>query len=168
MSRKFRVLGIDPGLLNSGWGVIDVEGTKLLHVAHGVIKVQAKQDMDIRLNKLFLGVQAIVKQYQPDEAAIEETFLNKNPATTLRLGLARGVVMVAPTTLDIRVSEYSANHVKKMVVGAGHADKEQVKTMIQYLLPQCNDEISFDASDALAIAICHAHTMQTKQTWNIK
>ena len=167
MHNKFRVLGIDPGLLKSGWGIIDVENTQLTYIAQGVISVSSKNDMDIRLKKLFLGIQEIVKKYTPDEAAIEETFLNKNPSTTLKLGLARGVVMVAPTILNIRVGEYSANHIKKNVVGAGHADKEQVKTMIKYLLPKCDENLSYDAADALAVAICHAHTLQTNKTWKL-
>ena len=159
-----RILGLDPGLRLTGWGLIECSGNRLKYLAHGTVKVNVKQDLDLRLKDLFEGLSEVMKNYKPDEAAVEETFLNKNPSTTLKLGLARGVVMVAPTVFGVRVGEYSANHVKKMVVGAGHADKEQVKTMVKYLLPTCG-EMTFDEADALAVAICHAHTLQTEQKW---
>ncbi len=159
-----RILGLDPGLRLTGWGVIESHGNHLTYVAHGTVKVNTKQDLDLRLKDLFEGLSEVVRDFKPDEAAVEETFLNKNPSTTLKLGLARGVVMVAPTIFGVRVGEYSANHVKKTVVGAGHADKEQVKTMVKYLLPTCG-EMTFDEADALAVAICHAHTLQTQQKW---
>ena len=159
-----RILGLDPGLRLTGWGLIEACGNRLTYVAHGTIKVTAKQDLDLRLKDLFEGLSEVVRDFKPDEAAVEETFLNKNPSTTLKLGLARGVVMVAPTVFGVRVGEYSANHVKKTVVGAGHADKEQVKTMVKFLLPTCGD-VTFDEADALAVAICHAHTLQTEQQW---
>lgn len=159
-----RILGLDPGLRLTGWGLIESKGNHLTHIAHGTIKVNTKQDLDLRLKDLFEGLSEVIKNLQPHEAAVEETFLNKNPATTLKLGLARGIVMLAPAAQGIRVGEYSANHVKKTVVGAGHADKEQVKTMIGYLLPACGD-LSYDEADALAVAICHAHTLETQQHW---
>ena len=159
-----RILGLDPGLRLTGWGLIECNGNRLTHIAHGTIKVNTKQDLDLRLKDLFDGLSKVIRALPPHEAAVEETFLNKNPATTLKLGLARGVVMVAPAAQGIRVGEYSANHVKKTVVGAGHADKEQVKTMINYLLPACG-ELSYDEADAVAVAICHAHTLETQQHW---
>ena len=161
-----RILGLDPGLRLTGWGLIECHGNRLKHIAHGTIKVNTKQDLDLRLKDLFEGLSQVIQDLQPHEAAVEETFLNKNPATTLKLGLARGVVMVAPAAQGIRVGEYSANHVKKTVVGAGHADKEQVKTMINYLLPACGD-LTYDEADALAVAICHAHTLETQQHWKV-
>ncbi len=159
-----RILGLDPGLRLTGWGLIEMQNNRLVHLAHGTIKVPEKQDLDLRLKSLMEGLLEVIDGFQPIEAAVEETFLNKNPATTLKLGLARGVVMVAPTLRNIRVGEYSANHVKKTVVGAGHADKEQVKAMIRYLLPTAG-EMSYDEADALAVAICHAHTLETNQRW---
>lgn len=159
-----RILGLDPGLRLMGWGVIDSIGNRLIHVAHGTVKVDPKQDLDLRLKDLFQGLTKVVKDFQPHEAAIEETFLNKNPSSTLKLGLARGVVMVVPTLYDIRVGEYSANHIKKNIVGAGHADKNQVKAMIGHLLPK-SGEMSYDEADALAVAICHSHTLATQQKW---
>ncbi len=159
-----RILGLDPGLRLTGWGLIECHGNRLTHIAHGTIKVNTKQDLDLRLKDLFEGLSKIIQDLQPHEAAVEETFLNKNPATTLKLGLARGIVMVAPAAQGIRVGEYSANHVKKTVVGAGHADKEQVKTMINYLLPACGN-LTYDEADALAVAICHAHTLETQHHW---
>lgn len=161
-----RILGLDPGLLLTGWGIIDAVGNRLTYVAHGTIKVDAKQDLDLRLKDIYQGLCTVIDAFKPDEAAVEETFLNKNPATTLKLGLARGVVMVAPTTFGIRVGEYSANHVKKTVVGAGHADKDQVKAMIKYILPLSPD-MSADEADALAVAICHAHTLETTNRWRL-
>ncbi|NCP62405.1 MAG: crossover junction endodeoxyribonuclease RuvC [Alphaproteobacteria bacterium] len=157
-----RILGLDPGLRLTGWGLIECRGHRLTHIAHGTIKVKVGQDLDLRLKDLFEGLSQVIQNLLPHEAAVEETFLNKNPATTLKLGLARGIVMLAPAAQGIRVGEYSANHVKKTVVGAGHADKEQVKTMINYLLPACG-ELSYDEADALAVAICHAHTLETQQ-----
>tara|TARA_R110002095_G_scaffold195724_3_gene174421 strand:- start:482 stop:1024 length:543 start_codon:yes stop_codon:yes gene_type:complete len=165
-SEPRRILGLDPGLRLTGWGLIESSGNRLTHIAHGTIKVNTKQDLDLRLKDLFDGLSEVIRTLQPHEAAVEETFLNKNPSTTLKLGLARGVVMVAPATQGIRVGEYSANHVKKTVVGAGHADKEQVKTMVNYLLPACG-ELSYDEADALAVAICHAHTLETQQHWRV-
>jgi crossover junction endodeoxyribonuclease RuvC len=159
-----RILGLDPGLRLTGWGIIEQNGHRLYYVAHGTIKVADKLEMDLRLAQLYHGLQEVINNYAPDAAAVEETFLNKNPATTLKLGLARGVVMVAPAMTGLRVGEYSANHVKKTVVGAGHADKEQVKAMVKFLLPNCGN-VSADEADALAVAICHAHTLQTQQQW---
>ena len=150
-----RLIGLDPGLRLTGWGVIDVEGNRLRHVAHGVIKVAVDQSLAERLNALFEGVAAVVAAQQPLEAAVEETFVNVNPGSTLKLGQARGVVMLAPARAGLQVFEYATNLVKKSVTGAGHADKRQIAMMVGRLLPGV--EATADAADALADAIWHAH-----------
>lgn len=154
-----RLIGLDPGLRLTGWGVIDVEGNRLRHVAHGVIKVAATGSLAERLHELFEGVAGIVAAQQPVEAAVEETFVNANPGSTLKLGQARGVVMLAPARAGLPVYEYAANLVKKSVTGAGHADKQQIAMMVGRLLPGV--EATADAADALAVAICHAHHRAT-------
>jgi crossover junction endodeoxyribonuclease RuvC len=155
-----RIIGIDPGLQRCGWGIIDIDGNKLRHIMHGVIATDAKQETGLRLKKIFDDLTQMMELWQPQEAAIEETFVNKNPASSLKLGLARGVAMLAPAKFGIPVGEYPANLVKKSVVGAGHAEKEQVQAMIRVLLPGV--EASSDAADALAVAICHAHHGMSK------
>ena len=155
-----RIFGIDPGLQRTGWGVIDVTGNRLAHVAHGVIKTDPKEETAQRLFKIFHDLSAMIVQWKPTDAAIEETFVNQNPASALKLGLARGVGMMAPANLGLRVAEYPANLVKKSVVGAGHAEKAQVQMMIKILLQGV--EAQSDAADALAVAICHAHHGMTK------
>jgi len=154
-----RLIGLDPGLRLTGWGVIEVEGNRLRHVAHGVIKVSVEGTLAVRLDQLFDGVATVVAAHRPEEAAIEETFVNVNPASTLKLGQARGVVMLAPARAGLPVFEYAANLVKKSVVGAGHADKRQIAMMVGRLLPGV--AAAADAADALAIAICHAHHRAT-------
>jgi crossover junction endodeoxyribonuclease RuvC len=156
-----RLIGLDPGLRLTGWGVIDVEGNRLRHVAHGVIKVSIDGSLAARLHELFEGIAAIVAEQKPLEAAVEETFVNVNPGSTLKLGQARGVVMLAPARAGLPVFEYAANLVKKSVVGAGHADKRQIAMMVGRLLPGV--EATADAADALAVAICHAHHRATSQ-----
>ncbi|MCA0302633.1 MAG: crossover junction endodeoxyribonuclease RuvC [Proteobacteria bacterium] len=155
-----RLIGLDPGLRFTGWGVIEVEGNRLRHVAHGVIKVTTEGSLSDRLRDLFEGVAAVVEAQRPLEAAVEETFVNVNPASTLKLGQARGVVLLAPARAGLPVYEYAANLVKKSVVGAGHADKRQVAMMVGRLLPGV--VATADAADALAIAICHAHHRATR------
>ena len=130
-----RLIGLDPGLRLTGWGVIDVEGNRLRHVAHGVIKVSIEGSLAERLHELFDGVCGIVAEQKPIEAAVEETFVNINPGSTLKLGQARGVVLLAPARAGLPVFEYAANLVKKSVVGAGHADKRQIAMMVGRLLP---------------------------------
>ncbi|HYC64852.1 MAG TPA: crossover junction endodeoxyribonuclease RuvC [Reyranellaceae bacterium] len=154
-----RLIGLDPGLRVTGWGVIEVEGNRLRHVAHGVIKVSVEGTLAIRLDQLFEGVATVVAAHKPSEAAVEETFVNVNPASTLKLGQARGVVMLAPARAGLPVFEYAANLVKKSVVGAGHADKRQIAMMVGRLLPGVTT--TADAADALAVAICHAHHRAT-------
>jgi len=159
-----RLLGLDPGLRITGWGIIEIEGQRLRHVAHGTVRSQGELTLAQRLGELFLGIQQVIAQYQPAEAAIEATFVNKNPESTLKLGHARGGVMLAPAHVGLPVHEYGANQVKKSVVGAGHAGKEQVAQMVRRLLPGTNADA--DAADALAVAICHAHFLSTQRRWS--
>jgi crossover junction endodeoxyribonuclease RuvC len=149
-----RLIGLDPGLRLTGWGVIEVEGNRLRHVAHGVVKVATTGTLAERLRELFEGVAGVVEAHRPVEAAVEETFVNVNPGSTLKLGQARGVVMLAPARAGLPVFEYSTNLVKKSVVGTGHADKNQIAMMVGRLLPGVDAKA--DAADALAVAICHA------------
>jgi len=155
-ARTIRILGIDPGLLRCGWGVIDYIDNRLSFVAGGVIKPPSKAPMAERLCAIDEGLTEVIAAWHPHEAAIEETFANMNPASTLKLGMARGVAFIAPARAGLPVGEYAANAVKKAVVGAGHASKEQVQMMVKVLLPKATFEIA-DTADALAVAICHAH-----------
>jgi crossover junction endodeoxyribonuclease RuvC len=150
-----RVLGLDPGLRHTGWGVIDVAGNRLSHVADGVVHAPTDLPLAERLVALFRALSGVLERFRPDEAAVEESFVNKNAASTLKLGVARGVVLLAPAERGLPVAEYSANLIKKSVVGAGHAEKEQVQMMVRRLLPGCAIAEA-DAADALAVAICHA------------
>jgi crossover junction endodeoxyribonuclease RuvC len=160
-----RILGLDPGLRHTGWGVIDVAGNHLTHIADGVVHAATDQPLAKRLVSLFRQITAVLERFQPDEAAVEESFVNRNPATTLKLGVARGVILLAPAERGLPVAEYSANLVKKAVVGAGHADKTQVQMMVRQILPGCAITEP-DAADALAVAICHAHLAQTQRRWS--
>jgi crossover junction endodeoxyribonuclease RuvC len=159
-----RVVGLDPGLRHTGWGVIDVAGNRLSHVADGVVHAPLNLPLAERLVTLFRQVSEVLERFAPDEAAVEESFVNKNPASTLKLGVARGVVLLAPAERGLKVSEYSTNLVKKSVVGAGHAEKTQIQLMVRRLLPGCAIA-SADAADALAVAICHAHHANTLRAW---
>lgn len=159
--KRLRILGLDPGLQKTGWGLIDSVGNRLIHVANGIIKTNAKLDLSQRLVELHEGLNDVLAEFEPDEAAVEETFVNKNPASALKLGMARGVVLMTPRHFGLYVGEYPANLVKKSVVGAGHASKEQVQMMIKTLLPGV-DLAGEDAADALAVAICHLHHRVTK------
>jgi len=151
-----RVLGLDPGLRHTGWGIIDVAGNRLRHVADGTVHAAVEQSLANRLVSLFRQIIVIVERFRPDEAAVEESFVNRNPASTLKLGVARGVVLLAPAERGLPVVEYSANLIKKSVVGTGHADKAQVALMVRRILS--GEAIgAADAADALAVAICHAH-----------
>jgi crossover junction endodeoxyribonuclease RuvC len=158
-----RLLGLDPGLLRTGWGVIEVRGNHLTYLADGVLEVAGKRPLAERLVDLFRKIGEVIARFEPDEAAVEESFVNKNPASTLKLGVARGVVLLAPAERGIPVSEYSTNLIKKSVVGVGHAEKAQVQMMVRRLLPGCLTT-SADAADALAAAICHAHHTQTARS----
>ncbi len=159
-----RLLGIDPGLRFTGWGVIDVDGARLRHIADGVIATDAEQSVPERLKVLHDGLLQVFDAYHPVEAAVEETYVNKNAISTLKLGYARGVALLTPALAGIRVHEYGAKMVKRSVVGTGAATKEQVEMMVRRLLPGAAIRRA-DAGDALAVAICHAHNRQTKTTW---
>lgn len=154
-----RVLGIDPGLRNMGWGVIDVAGSRISHVANGICRSQG-DDLAARLLSLHQQLTAVLIAHQPRAAAVEQTFVNKDGAGTLKLGQARGIAMLVPAQAGVAVGEYAPNAVKKAVVGVGHADKAQVAHMVKIQLPG----VQFagpDAADALAIAICHSFHMQS-------
>jgi crossover junction endodeoxyribonuclease RuvC len=151
-----RILGLDPGLRRTGWGVITIEGARLAHVAHGVIAPKDSLPFAERLLVLFEAISALVAEHRPDEAAVEETFMNNNAASALKLGHARAMALVAPARAGLPVAEYAATVVKKAVVGTGGADKDQVAFMIARLLPAAGG-VTADAADALAVAIAHAH-----------
>ena len=151
-----RILGLDPGLRKTGWGVIRVEGNRLSHLGHGVIAPDEKAPFSERLLTLFDGISAVVADWTPDEAAIEETFMNTNAASALKLGHARAAALLAPAKAGLPVAEYAARLVKKSVVGTGAADKDQVAFMIARILPG-SAGASADAADALAVAVAHAH-----------
>jgi len=163
MDTPTRILGLDPGLRITGWGIIDVQGNSLSHVDHGIVTSKDGEDLPSRLLSLYTQLTDIIQRYSPQEAAVEETFVNQNPLSALKLGSARGVVLLAPSYAGLIVGEYSANKVKKSVVGVGHADKTQVAMMVGRLLPRSGG-VTKDAADALAVAICHAHhrTFQQK------
>lgn len=150
------IVGIDPGLRFTGWGIIRVDGTRLSHVADGVIRTDSAAPLGDRLKQIHDGLAQMLASHTPDEAAVEETFVNVNARATLKLGQARGVAMLVPALHGLVIAEYAPNVVKKSVVGVGHAQKEQVHHMVKLLLPRANPA-SADAADALAIAICHAH-----------
>ena len=158
---KVRIIGIDPGLRNTGWGVIEADGTRLSYVADGSVHSDADAPLATRLLQIHTQLVEILLRHAPDEAAIEETFVNKDARATLKLGQARGAAMLAPALVGISVAEYAPNVVKKSVVGAGHAEKDQVKHMVKVLLPRAELN-SADSVDALAIAICHAHHRGTQ------
>ncbi|HEV7256802.1 MAG TPA: crossover junction endodeoxyribonuclease RuvC [Bosea sp. (in: a-proteobacteria)] len=155
MNPPIRILGIDPGLRKTGWGVVVSEGSKLGFVACGCVESEAGLSLAERLRQLHEGLTRIVGAFGPDEVAVEETFVNRDPQSALKLGQARGVALVVPALAGLSVAEYAANLVKKTVVGVGHADKKQVQMMIRVLLPKA-ETTSADAADALAVAICHA------------
>jgi crossover junction endodeoxyribonuclease RuvC len=153
---RVRIIGIDPGLRRTGWGVVDCAGTRLAHVADGVATSNEKLTLAERLVELRDQLAAIIAEWLPDEAAVEETFVNRDARATLKLGQARGIAMMVPAAAGLAVAEYAPNMVKKSVVGTGHAEKEQIRHMVGVLLPRARPA-SADAADALAIAICHAH-----------
>ena len=157
-----RILGLDPGLRRTGWGVIEIDGARLTHVAHGVISPKDSLPFSERLLALFEGISAIVAEHAPHEAAVEETFMNNNAASALKLGHARAKALVVPARVGLPVAEYAATVVKKSVVGTGAADKTQVAFMIARLLPKAGPA-SADAADALAVAIAHAHARKARK-----
>ncbi len=155
-----RIIGIDPGLRRTGWGVIEADGNRLIYVACGSVEPQDDLPLSSRLLAIHEGLAAVLSSHRPAEAAVEQTFVNKDGVATLKLGQARGVAMLAPAMFGISVAEYAPNQVKKTVVGAGHADKQQIAMMLKILLPKAEPP-SADAADALAIAITHAHHRQS-------
>ena len=156
------LIGLDPGLRRTGWGVIQVDGNHLAHLGNGVISVPSSDDLATRLSNLHRQLLSILTAFAPNEAAVEETFVNKNPKSTLKLGQARGIVMTVPALEGLPVFEYPPNRIKQSLVGSGHATKKQVEVMVRTLLPGAKVE-NADASDALAIAVCHAHHRQSAQ-----
>src|SRR4051794_27222016 len=155
-----RIIGIDPGLRRTGWGVIESEGNRLIFVGCGSVEPSGDLPLARRLLAIHEGLAAVLGQFKPMEAAVEQTFVNKDGVATLKLGQARGIAMLAPAMFGIEVAEYAPNQVKKTVVGAGHADKNQIALMLKILLPKAEPP-SADAADALAIAITHAHHRQS-------
>ncbi len=156
MSRPIRIIGIDPGLRRTGWGVIDLDGHRLIYVACGSAQSREADALGLRLVALHSALTEVVAAFQPDEAAVEATFVNKNAAATLKLGQARGIALVVPASAGLPVAEYAPNVVKKTIIGVGHGDKVQIRMMVRVLLPKAAPS-SHDAADALAIAITHAH-----------
>jgi crossover junction endodeoxyribonuclease RuvC len=156
-----RILGLDPGLARMGWGVIDVSGSRLSHVAHGVLRSDAKCDLAARLLALHEAIAAVMAEWQPAALAIEQAFVAKDASAALKLGQARAVALMAAARAGLAIAEYAPNHIKKSVVGAGHADKLQVQAMVRRLLPTAQVEAA-DAADALACAIAHAHLSGTR------
>lgn len=154
--RPVRILGLDPGLRRTGWGLVAVSGARMVHVAHGVIAPKDSLPFAERLLILFEGITEVIATHAPDEAAVEETFVNNNASSTLKLGHARACCLIAPARAGLLVAEYAATVVKKSVVGTGAAEKEQVGFMIRRLLPTAG-QTTADAADALAVAIAHAH-----------
>lgn len=160
MKRPIRILGIDPGLRRTGWGLIACEGNRLLFVACGSVETQERAALAARLVTIHDGLVRVIEEFNPDEAAVESTFVNRDGASTLKLGQARGIAMLVPARAGLSVAEYAPNLVKKTVVGAGHAEKSQIRMMIGVLLPKA-DPRTEDAADALAIAVTHAHHRQS-------
>jgi crossover junction endodeoxyribonuclease RuvC len=155
MSETIRIIGVDPGLRHTGWGIIGLQGTRLSYVADGTIRPDAGASLAERLCQLHDHLREVIGAWQPDEAAVEETFVNKDARATLKLGQARGVCLLVPAQAGLSVAEYAPNLVKKTVVGSGHAEKQQIQAMVKILLPKATPN-SADSADALAIAICHA------------
>ncbi len=156
MDATVRILGIDPGLRFTGWSIVESVGSRLIFVDAGTIKSDAKTDLATRLTQLHDGLQDVLARHAPSEAAVENTFVNKDAAATLKLGQARGICLLVPALAGLPVAEYAPNAVKKAVIGVGHGDKKQIQVMVGLLLPKAVWD-SDDAADALAIAICHAH-----------
>jgi crossover junction endodeoxyribonuclease RuvC len=158
------LLGLDPGLRSTGWGVIAASGNRLGHIANGCVRSDADAPLAQRLLQIHDGLREVLAEHAPDEAAVEETFVNANPHSTLKLGQARGIALLVPALAGLPVAEYAPNLIKKSVVGSGHAGKDQIRLMVATLLPGCHITGS-DAADALAVAICHAHHAATLNTW---
>lgn len=160
MANTIRILGVDPGLRRTGWGVVTIRGNELAFVAAGTVKAPLDGELAHRLAALHQGLSDVVRSFAPDEAAVEQTFVNRDAAATLKLGQARGIALLVPAQAGLAVAEYAPNAVKKAIVGAGHAEKAQIRAMVRVLLPRAEFDTD-DAADALAIAICHAHHRQS-------
>jgi crossover junction endodeoxyribonuclease RuvC len=159
-TRPIRILGIDPGLRRTGWGMVAIEGNRLSFVACGSVASDDKAALSLRLVSIHDGLRQVVAAHTPDEAAVEATFVNRDAAATLKLGQARGIAMLVPALAGLPVAEYAPNLVKKTIVGAGHCEKVQIRMMVKVLLPKADPQ-SDDAADALAIAVTHAHHRQS-------
>ena len=160
MTQAIRIIGIDPGLRRTGWGVVEVLGNSLRFVASGTVRSDDKADLASRLRQLHDGLCEVVHAHMPHEAAVEATFVNKDATATLKLGQARGVAMLVPALAGLAVAEYAPNAVKKAVIGVGHGEKRQIHMMVRVLMPKATFD-GDDAADALAIAVCHAHHRQS-------
>ena len=160
MASAIRIIGIDPGLRRTGWGVVETLGNQLRFVAAGTVRSDEKQALAVRLCQLHDGLFAVIRDMAPMEAAVEQTFVNKDAAATLKLGQARGIAMLVPAMAGLAVAEYAPNAVKKAVIGVGHGEKRQIHMMVRVLMPRATFDTD-DAADALAIAICHAHHRQS-------
>lgn len=156
MTEAIRIIGIDPGLRRTGYGVIETLGNNLKFITSGTIRSDDKGILASRLSQLYDGLADIIHQFMPQEAAVEQTFVNKDATATLKLGQARGIALLAPAQAGLPVAEYAPNSIKKAVIGVGHGEKQQIHMMVKVLMPRANFDSS-DAADALAIAICHAH-----------
>src|SRR5690242_709586 len=161
MTLSIRILGLDPGLSAMGWGVIEVSGTRLGHIAHGVIATKPASGLAVRLMQLHLALGEIIQSHSPTAIAVEQAFVARDPQAALKIGHARAVALLAAAQAGLEIAEYAPNHIKKSVVGVGHAQKEQVQAMVKRLLPACRVEQA-DAADALAAAIAHAHLAGTR------
>jgi crossover junction endodeoxyribonuclease RuvC len=160
MRRPIRILGIDPGLRRTGWGMVTIDGNRLSYIACGSVETDHKASLAVRLVVIHDGLRSVVAEFAPDEAAVEATFVSKDATATLKLGQARGIAMLVPALAGLSVAEYAPNLIKKTIVGAGHCEKAQIRMMIGVLLPKAAPQ-SDDAADALAIAVCHAHHRQS-------
>jgi crossover junction endodeoxyribonuclease RuvC len=163
MSLAIRILGLDPGLSAMGWGVIEMSGTRLSHIAHGVIATKPSAGLGVRLMILHRELTEIIRGHGPTAIAVEQAFVARDPQAALKLGHARAVALLAAAEAGLEIAEYAPNHIKKCVVGAGHAGKEQVQFMVKRLLPTCGVKQA-DAADALAAAIAHAH-LSSSRAW---
>lgn len=154
-----RIIGIDPGLRNTGWGVIETTGDKIFSVANGVCETKSSDALALRLKTIFEKLSIVLTTYKPDQAAVENTFVNKDASNTLKLGQARGICLLAPALAGLIVEEYAPNAIKKAVVGVGHASKDQIKYMVKIQFPKIELK-NIDSTDALAVAICHANHLR--------
>ena len=162
-----KLLGIDPGLRKTGWGLINVQINHLSFIGCGVIMPPMQNNTAFRLSYIYDSITDIINKFSPSVVAIEKIFVNKNPLSSLNLGMARGAAILSCNKKRLEIFEYSSTEVKKAVTGSGKAEKKQVQSMINILLPNSNPP-NEDASDALAVAICHAHAASTQKKWNTK